>query len=81
MNKYFKYVREHRASLNLTQAEYGRRYGVTQGLVSAIERGDRSPPKPMAIDVVNAYPSLVSLGQLKPSLEGLTFDGGIVRHQ
>ena len=78
MTKYFKYVRKHRTSLNLTQAEYGLRYGVTQGLVSAVERGDRSPPKLMAIDVVSAFPALVSLGQLKPSFDGLTFEGGIV---
>ena len=75
MNTYFKFVRDHRKSLDKTQSEYADLYGVTQGLVSAIERGDRSPPNDMAIDVVKAFPKKVSLSQLKPSLEGLTHDG------
>ena len=78
MNTYFEYVRRHRKLLNLTQSEYAKRYGVTQGLVSAIERGNWTLPNQIAIDVAKAFSPSVSLAQLKPALEGLTFDGGIV---
>ena len=55
MNTYFEYVRRHRKLLNLTQSEYAKRYGVTQGLVSAIERGNRTLPNQIAIDVAKAF--------------------------
>ena len=82
MNSKFKYIRLHRKSLNINQQAYAERYGVTQGLVSAIERGDRNPPKNMAIDCVAAFSSEISLGDLNPIFSGLIHDvsngGGIV---
>lgn len=71
MNTKHEFIRLHRKQLSLTQHQYAGRYGVTQGLVSAIERGDRFSPREIAVDVVRAFPDDVRLEDLNPAYSGL----------
>lgn len=47
-------MRDARRSAGLTQAELGRRAGLTQSVVSAYESGAREPSVPMLVDLVHA---------------------------
>lgn len=71
MKAKYEFIRLHRKRLGQTQGQYAERYGVTQGLVSAIERGDRYSPREMAVDVVQAFPGDLLLEELNPAYSGL----------
>ena len=74
MSRKHVFIEKHRKSLGMTQGQYAEAYGVSQGLVSAIERGDRFAPKKMAVDVVLAFRDSgqeIALGDLNPTFAGL----------
>lgn len=49
------HVKEHRARLNVNQAELGRLAGVSRQTISLIERGDYSPSVTLALKLAGIF--------------------------
>lgn len=51
----YNHVKEHRARLNVNQAELGKLAGVSRQTISLIERGDYSPSVTLALKLAGIF--------------------------